>query len=207
MHGPVNENRKLTEKIDCAGTETSLEKCAIQYSSSSGRFSRGKTCKLSEEIVSITCVTDSLASCPPGEVPWGGSCYSLHFNRSSFVEAQGICKSEGKFLAEITSQEENDLLSELILQNEFSPGLLADLWTGAVGGGTQRSRRLYWHGSRQNVGSKINDRIKEKSTIFNEFHFSVPALVARMEWRKKRTFGRRLEYETKCCRGQTESKV
>lgn len=57
-------------------------------------------------------------------------------------------------MAEITSQEENDVLSELLLQNDMSPGLLTDVWTGGVAGGTQRSRRLYWIGSKDNLGSE-----------------------------------------------------
>ena len=31
VHGPVDESRKITEKVDCQGTEDSLEKCIIRY--------------------------------------------------------------------------------------------------------------------------------------------------------------------------------
>jgi hypothetical protein len=52
----------------------------------------------------------------------GDSCYSLHFNQTSFVDAQSVCKAEGKILVEITSQQENDLVSELLLASRLSPG-------------------------------------------------------------------------------------
>ena len=50
----------------------------------------------------------------------GDSCYTLHFNLTSFSEAQLVCKAEGKILAEITSQQENDLISELLLASRLS---------------------------------------------------------------------------------------
>ena len=84
-----------------------------------------------------------------------GSCYSVHFNRSSFTDAQAMCKSQDKTLVEISDQEENDLLSELLIQNEYSPGLLSQIWTGGVGSQTQRSALYYWDGSRTEIKSNF----------------------------------------------------
>ena len=89
VHGPVSAVRKLTERVACTGRETGLEKCAVEYSRA-GNTDSG--CKLNENVVSITCVHDSLAVCEPGEVPWKGFCYSVNFNRSSFAEAQVACR-------------------------------------------------------------------------------------------------------------------
>ena len=83
-----------------------------------------------------------------------GSCYSVHFNRSSFTAAQSQCQSQGKVLVEITNQQENDLLSELLIQNEYSPGLLSQVWTGGVGPQIQRSAVYYWAGSRTKINGK-----------------------------------------------------
>ena len=75
IHGPVDSNRKMTETIECQGTEDKLEDCRIKYKSNSG------TCQTEKSIVSVTCVHDSFALCNDNEVPWGKKCYSVHFNR------------------------------------------------------------------------------------------------------------------------------
>ncbi len=102
-------------------------------------------------MVSVTCVHDSFASCPVGEVPWGRSCYSVHFERRDFRSAAEACEAEGKRLAEVTTQQENDLLSELLLQNEYSSGVLAEAWTGGLASDTARAPLYYWHGSRTTI--------------------------------------------------------
>jgi hypothetical protein len=53
---------------------------------------------------------------------------------------------------EITDQQENDLISELLVQSKLSPGLLAEVWTGGMGSRTRRSSRFYWDGT----GNSIN---------------------------------------------------
>jgi len=69
------------------------------------------------------------------------SCYSIHFNKTSFFDAQvkvpllifykpniqdwnwqQICKAENKVLLEIASQQENDMVSELLLSSRLSQG-------------------------------------------------------------------------------------
>ncbi len=151
----MNEERKLTERVTCSGSESSLEKCRIDYTSS---FVSNNDCKLSESVVSVTCVHDSLATCPPGEVPYGKSCYSVHFERADFHSAQTTCIKNGQMLAEVTNQQENDLLSELLLRHEYSGGLLASVWTGGLGSSSTaraRAQIFYWHGSRQAIGCKL----------------------------------------------------
>ncbi|CAB4062623.1 SVH1 [Lepeophtheirus salmonis] len=145
IHGGINEERKMTESVECSGGETSLDKCKIRYSTPGNRYG---SCKPSSNIVSITCVHDSLASCKTeGEVPWGESCYSVHTKEANFHEAQSICKGEGKTLLEITSQRENDLVSELLLHNKLSSDLLGEVWTGGLASKTKRSASYIWHGS------------------------------------------------------------
>ena len=145
--------RKMTEFVNCDGRERGLEKCNIQYKSNSLGFLQ-KQCKLAENVVSVTCVHDSFAHCPEGEIPWGKSCYSVHFNRSTFVEAQTTCQKEGKNLVEITTQEENDLISELLMHNKYSAGMLSNIWTGGVGKRTARSQTYFWHGSKMRMDCK-----------------------------------------------------
>ena len=148
VHGPVSQGRKLTERVDCSGRETGLEKCAVEYSNGDSG------CKLEENVVSIHCVHDSLAVCDPGEVPWKGSCYSVNFNRSSFAEAQEACGRQGKRLVEVSDQQKNDLLSELLVQSPLSQGLLREVWTGGIGTRTRRSAMFYWDGSASRMDSE-----------------------------------------------------
>ena len=112
-------------------------------------------CKSQESIVSVTCIHDSFALCEDKEVPWGSSCYSVHFNRSTFDEASQICQSQGKKLVELTGQEENDLLSELLLHSRYSNGLLSQIWTGGKARNSgRRSAFYYWSGSQQRIDCK-----------------------------------------------------
>jgi hypothetical protein len=128
----------------------SVGKCNVQYVSAR---QSGSSCKLSEQVVSVTCLHDSFAACAEDEVPWGGSCYSLHFNLSDFHEANAVCEAQGKALVEITSQQENDLLTELLLRQ---PDLaLSEMWTGGMGAQTARTPSFFWHGSKQNIGSEV----------------------------------------------------
>ena len=153
VNGPVNDGRKITESVTCNGNERGLEKCSIAYTSQ-----HRDTCQLRSSIVSITCSHDSFAACEGSfDVPWGGKCYSLIRKRSTFEDAQDLCKREGKLLVEINTQMENDLLSELLLSHSLSAGRFSEVWTGGkVKKSAQRSHRLFWDGSQTSIG---NDHI------------------------------------------------
>ena len=53
-------------------------------------------------------------------MPYGQSCYSFHANAKTFHQAQEICKKKGKVLVEIETQEENDMISELLFQSSLT---------------------------------------------------------------------------------------
>ena len=76
VHGPVDETRRITDRVDCSGSEESLSECRIKYKSANDG-----QCNPTKSIVSVTCIHDSIALCDEKEVPWGSSCYSIHFNR------------------------------------------------------------------------------------------------------------------------------
>ena len=136
----------MTEKVECRGGERVIDDCRIKYKT------RAEICKPEESIVAVTCVHDSFALCDDGEIPWGQSCYSISFNRSTFDEAHKSCQKEGKSLVEMTRQEENDLLSELLLHSKYSPGLLSNVWTGGkVRRSGRRSSLYYWTGSQSTM--------------------------------------------------------
>ena len=152
MNGPVNEGRKITESVTCNGNERGLEKCSIAYTSSIR-----DSCKLKSSIVSITCSHDSFASCDGDfDVPWGGKCYSLLPRRSSFEEAKSRCIEKGKKLVEVNTQQENDILSELLLTHRYSTGRFSEVWTGGkVIKGAGRSHRLFWDGSQTRISNYL----------------------------------------------------
>ena len=111
IHGRVDESFKATENVNCSGSEERLDGCSILHNEGD------KPCKLSEDIVSVTCVPDSWAVCRQGEIPWGDQCYEIHLNASGFYDAQEVCRAGGKHLLEVDTQEENDMVSELLFQN------------------------------------------------------------------------------------------
>ena len=56
---------------------------------------------------------------------------------------------------ELTDQEENDFLSELLLQNQYSQGLLSQIWTGGKARKTgSRSAAYFWLGSQSRIDCK-----------------------------------------------------
>ena len=57
----VEEGLRATERVVCSGSERTLEECDIEG------MGEGGSCKLEEDIVSISCIPDSWATC---EVSW-----------------------------------------------------------------------------------------------------------------------------------------
>ena len=149
MHGSVNEERKITEDVTCNGNERDLDKCRILYTSP-----LNDECQLKSSVISVNCIHDSFAECEGAyEVPWGGKCYSLIPKRSTFEAGQNFCKGKGKKLVEITTHQENDLLSELLLKHIHSGGKFSQVWMGGKATQTlRRSNRFYWDGNRTNIG-------------------------------------------------------
>jgi hypothetical protein len=57
---------------------------------------------------------------------------------------------------EVTTQEENDLLSELLLHSQYSNGVLGQVWTGGKARNSgQRSASYYWDGSTTIMNCKL----------------------------------------------------
>ena len=117
MHGKV-AGRKATDSISCSGAEDRLEDCTMEGPGGAG------ACSLEEDIVSVTCVPDSWATCEVGELPWAASCYSFHPAAKDFNTAVSECRNQGKKLLEIETQEENDMLSELLYSSSRVTGLM-----------------------------------------------------------------------------------
>ena len=78
-------------------------------------------------------------------MPYGNSCYSFHANAKTFDEAHDICKKRNKSLVEIESQEENDMISELLFQSSLTSTTMDQVWTGGIGALVKRSNVWFWH--------------------------------------------------------------
>ena len=63
VHGPVEQGDRATESVDCKGGERELEECPHM-----DRDEGERECKLEQDIVSVSCQYDSLATCGPKEV-------------------------------------------------------------------------------------------------------------------------------------------
>ena len=140
VHGPVEQEDRATERVDCGGGESELEECPHR-----DKDEGEVECKLEQDIVSVSCQYDSLATCRAKEMPFGNSCYSFHANAKSFDEAQDICKKHNKTLVEIESQEENDMISELLFQSRLTSMTMDQVWTGGIGALVKRSNVWFWH--------------------------------------------------------------
>ena len=53
----VEEGLRATESVECSGRESALDECEIEG------VGEGGSCKLEEDIISISCVPDSWATC------------------------------------------------------------------------------------------------------------------------------------------------
>ena len=60
VHGKVEAGRKATERIDCSGDEARLEDCVLEEREGP------RSCKLEEDIISVSCVPDPWAACNVG---------------------------------------------------------------------------------------------------------------------------------------------
>ena len=58
----VEEGLRATERVACSGSESALDVCEIEG------MEEGGSCKLEEDIVSISCVPDSWATCEVGSI-------------------------------------------------------------------------------------------------------------------------------------------
>ena len=149
VHGPVDQDKRATELVDCQGDETRIEDCT--YVAKGQWKRRNRECKLTEDIVSVSCQYDSFATCNPREVPFKESCYTFHAVAKTFHEAQETCKRNNMVLLEIESQEENDFISEMLLKSSLTTTRMDQVWTGGIGSYIARKNVWFWHSNTEKV--------------------------------------------------------
>ncbi|XP_011309763.1 uncharacterized protein teq isoform X2 [Fopius arisanus] len=97
-----------TTSVQCFGNETKFQKC---------KFIHGATCNVARDAVGITCFPNRVAHCRKDEVPHAGNCYHLANANAGLnhEEALRYCADRQSRLVDITSQNENNFLSEWLM--------------------------------------------------------------------------------------------
>lgn len=101
--------------VSCNGNEASLELCHL--------FQKSKVSHLNTQAAGVKCFRNRASVCQPGEMNYNNSCYSVIVvqNRSEikqfgFETALEYCRAQGAALLDISSQDENNFLSEWLFQ-------------------------------------------------------------------------------------------
>nr|XP_045618855.1 uncharacterized protein LOC123770744 [Procambarus clarkii]XP_045618856.1 uncharacterized protein LOC123770744 [Procambarus clarkii]XP_045618857.1 uncharacterized protein LOC123770744 [Procambarus clarkii] len=94
-------------QVECEGTEQHLLQCRLQL---------GSPEDLDKTVVGVRCLRNWVSECSVvGGVRWGHKCYFVQTSPLvTHAEARARCSSRGARLLSITSQEENDFVSELL---------------------------------------------------------------------------------------------
>ena len=86
----------------------------------------------------VTNLFQITGACSNGYSSFQGSCYKIYnTGESNHSEARSACTQEGSHLVDITTQEEQDYLAEILDAVNSS-----DVWIGLTGSGTNAP--LYW---------------------------------------------------------------
>ncbi|KAK2582941.1 hypothetical protein KPH14_009002 [Odynerus spinipes] len=95
--------------VTCYGNETRFQSC---------KFTHGQECRVERDAVGIRCLPNRVAHCRQDEIPHEGECYHLAESDKELnhAEALSYCSKRGSRLIDITSQAENDFVSEWLLQ-------------------------------------------------------------------------------------------
>ncbi|XP_068085129.1 uncharacterized protein [Anabrus simplex] len=131
------------DRITCTGNEASLASC---------RTVPGQgNCVIPRDAVGVHCYKNYVSQCRPGEMNHNGKCYSLIVPQETdgnvaftHGEALAHCENLGAQLLDINSQEENDFISEWLLQLQPS---ITSVITAGVGVSISRRTVWIWEGS------------------------------------------------------------
>ncbi|XP_012537284.2 uncharacterized protein LOC105837243 isoform X2 [Monomorium pharaonis] len=96
--------------VTCLGNETRFQSC---------KFTHSQECRVDRDAIGVRCVANRIAHCHKDETPHNGQCYHLADPDSGLNHAEALehCKRRNARLIDITNQEENNFLSEWLLQS------------------------------------------------------------------------------------------
>ncbi|XP_011881077.1 PREDICTED: uncharacterized protein LOC105569323 isoform X2 [Vollenhovia emeryi] len=96
--------------VTCFGNETSFQSC---------KFTHNQECRVDRDAIGVRCIPNRIAHCRKDEISHNGQCYHLAHpdNGLNHAEALEHCKRMNARLIDITSQAENNFISEWLLQS------------------------------------------------------------------------------------------
>ncbi|XP_070154001.1 uncharacterized protein [Polyergus mexicanus] len=96
--------------VTCLGNETRFQSC---------KFTHNEECRVARDAIGVRCVSNRIAHCRKDEIPHNGHCYHLAHpdNGLNHAEALEHCTRRDARLIDVTSQAENNFVSELLLQS------------------------------------------------------------------------------------------
>lgn len=133
-----------SDEVICTGDEESILECTISV---------GSGCQPANHGIWVRCYGHGQSRCHPGEMSLGEKCYSLvipneetsseHLVGFTQGEALAHCQKNGGHLLDITSQLENDFVSEWLLRQNVSENIM----TSGVGMPLMGGTIWIWEGS------------------------------------------------------------
>ncbi|XP_072745020.1 uncharacterized protein [Anoplolepis gracilipes] len=96
--------------VTCLGNETRFQSC---------KFTHNQECHVNRDAIGVRCASNRIAHCRKDEIPHNGHCYHLAHPDSGLNHAEALehCTRRNARLIDITSQAENNFVSELLLQS------------------------------------------------------------------------------------------
>ncbi|KAG7212821.1 hypothetical protein KM043_002178 [Ampulex compressa] len=109
--------------VTCLGNETRFQSC---------KFSHDQECRVERDAIGVRCTANRVAHCRKDEVPHEGQCYHLADTGIGLNHAEALeyCAQRQARLIDITTQAENDFVSEWLLQMHPEVG---SIMTSGVG--------------------------------------------------------------------------
>ncbi|XP_014283793.1 uncharacterized protein [Halyomorpha halys] len=133
-----------TDVVVCTGSEDSLLDCTLSV---------GDGCDPTKDGVWVRCYSHGLSRCYPGEMSLGDRCYSIVTpseetpteNLVGFTQGEALsyCQKKGGHLVDITSQVENDFVSEWLIRQNVDGNIM----TSGVGMSLMGGSIWIWEGS------------------------------------------------------------
>ncbi|KAK6643897.1 hypothetical protein RUM43_000162 [Polyplax serrata] len=130
-------------EINCTGDESSLSECKVAYTND-------KKCNVGRNAVGLRCFDNLASHCQPGEVLYNQHCYRLHGKENpddpgvKTEDASESCKKYGGKLVDITSQYENDFISEWLIKKHPE---INSVVTGGIGISVLGRPMWIWEGT------------------------------------------------------------
>ncbi|XP_031365820.1 uncharacterized protein LOC102678715 isoform X3 [Apis dorsata] len=123
--------------VSCQGDEDKFQSC---------KFTHVQECRVERDAIGVRCALNRVANCRKDEVPHEGQCYHLAEAESGLnhQEALDYCKNRDSRLLDITNQEENNFISEWLVQEQPE---IASIMTSGVGFTTMGHSLWIWEDS------------------------------------------------------------